>query len=379
MLVFILAAILAVWILAGWPAWLWFRASRGGQLWLKDDRPWRISILICVRNGEIYLRPKLESILNSGYPPEHMEIVVVSDGSTDRTEQIAKEFSAQGVQLISKEFGGKAEAINAALDQIGGELLVITDVRQRLEPGSLNRLVAGFADDRVGAISGQLVILEGQTNAEANIGAYWRFESWVRRQLSALDSMFGVSGSFFAIRRELVPRLPADTLLDDMYIPLKAFFAGFRVVVETEARVFDLPTGVGTEFRRKVRTLAGNYQLLWHYPQLLGPSNRLWLDFVSYKLGRLVLPYVLLVIFCSSWWLPWPWNVLVPGGQLMCCALAVINPFIGEHAKLKKLSAPAWTFGVMMAAAACAVLIWFVPARTLWQPTQVVAKAKSIV
>lgn len=366
-----------MWILAGWPVWLWLRTRGGSKPWRKAAVGGRVSIVICVRNGERYLRQKLTSILECGYRRERMEIWVVSDGSTDATEHIAMEFAAEGVQLIRKEYGGKAKGLNAAFERVTGDYVVVTDVRQTLELGSLAKLLEGFADERVGAISGQLVILDGMTQGEANIGAYWKFESWVRKQLSSRDSMFGVSGAFCAFRRELLRPLPADLLLDDMYLPLYAFFKGYRVVVEEQARVFDSPTGTATEFRRKVRTLAGNYQLLRYYPQLLGWGNRLWLDYISYKMGRLVLPYLMLLLLASSFSLPGAWRWLVVGAQGIGYGLGLADRWIGENNPLKKFSSLGWTFLVMMAAAACAVSIWFVPAKKMWQPTQMVSTGQS--
>jgi hypothetical protein len=113
-------------------------------------------------------------------------------------------------------------------------------------------------------VSGDLIIRQGDLE-ESNVGAYWRYESWIRKQLGRIDSTLGATGPFYAIRRELAVPIPVDTLLDDVYLPLSAFFLGYRLVVAEEARAFDYPTNVNIEFGRKVRTLAGNYQLLWHH------------------------------------------------------------------------------------------------------------------
>jgi cellulose synthase/poly-beta-1,6-N-acetylglucosamine synthase-like glycosyltransferase len=277
------------------------------------------------------------------------------------------------VRLLALPAAGKPSALNAAIQAATGEILFITDVRQPLEPASLRRLVACFADPRVGAASGDLVLMQGETAGEAAIDAYRRFESWLRIKLSTLDSMFGATGAIYAIRRRLVRPMPADLLLDDSYLPLHAFFQGYRLVFEPEARAYDYPAPVATEFRRKVRTLAGVWQLLKYYPQLLGPANRMWLDFVSYKLGRLLLPFLLLAVAASSFFLPGPWRTAALGAQATGYLAALADPLVPERFALKRLTGPARTFVVMMAAAALAVQVWFVPAQRLWKVTQLAA------
>jgi len=259
--------------------------------------------------------------------------------------------------------------LNAAIVEARGEILLLTDVRQQVAPDSLGHLLACFADPAVGAVSGELIIRKGASHEEADIGLYWRYESWIRDRLSALDSMFGATGPFYAIRRELAVPIPGDMLLDDMYLPLAAFFRGYRLVVESAARAYDYPTSVKTEFRRKVRTLAGNYQILSAYPALLGPRNRMWLHFVSYKLGRLLLPWLLMTLFAASAFLPDPWRLFALAAQIGFYALAMLDRWLPACFPLKVLSSPAHTFVVLMAAAVCGLSIFFVPPRRLWKVT----------
>lgn len=362
------------WVLAGWPLWLKWRAGRWPRPFRADGDPRLVSMVICVRNGEAHLRRKLESVLDSDYPRELLDVLVVSDGSTDGTDGIAAEFAGQGVRLLRVPFGGKPAALAAAFGAVKGEILVLTDVRQVMERESLRRLVAGFADPEVGVISGELLIGTADTLSAENVGVYRRFENWIRWQLGQVDSIFGALGCFYAIRRELAKAPPPETLLDDMYIPLGAFFQGYRLVVEPTARVYDYPTSLETEFLRKVRTLAGNYQLLKFYPQLLGPGNRMWFDFMSYKMGRLLMPFMLIGLLVSSFWLPPGWREAMLGLQLAGYGLSLADGWLPEGTAIQKVSAAARTFGVMMIAALCAVTVWFVPAQRLWTPTQTPAK-----
>ncbi|MBV6467676.1 MAG: hypothetical protein PGMFKBFP_03045 [Anaerolineales bacterium] len=356
---------------AGYPLLLGWLAKRLARPVHKAYAPRSVSVIIAVHNGQPWLADKLHSVLELEYPRELMEILVVSDGSTDGTDAVAGGFAAQGVRLIRVPRGGKPAALNAGIAQARGEILLLTDARQTLAPESLRNLVSCFADPAVGVASGDLLIRQRGNYEEQSVGLYWRYERWIRKQLSSLDSMFGASGALYAIRAGLARSMPPDTLLDDMYLPLGAFFEGYRLIVEENARAFDYPTDVNIEFRRKVRTLAGNYQILWRFPALLTFRNRMLWHFLSYKLARLLLPWMMLLLFVSSLWLPWPWlAVPVVGGQLVFYALAALDPWIRPSA-LKRLSTPARAVVSMLAAAVCAVTIFVLPPERFWKPTQV--------
>ncbi|MDQ6759067.1 MAG: glycosyltransferase family 2 protein [Acidobacteriota bacterium] len=328
-----------------------------------------MSIIVAVHNGERFIHQKLRSILALDYPREKMEIIVASDGSTDKTDALIQTFSAEGVRLLPLPRGGKCSALNSAIVQASHEILVFTDVRQLLAPDSLAFLVENFADPKVGAVSAELVILRGNTREEADVGLYWRYELWIRLRLSEIDSIFGATGAYYALRRELAVPLPANALLDDMYLPLAAFFRGRRLIVDRRARMFDLPTGLHAEFQRKVRTLAGNYQILKAYPALLGPRNRMWFHFVSYKFGRLVLPFALLWILVCGFGLPKPWRTIAVAAQACFYFAALVDWCIPAN-PLRKITSPIRTFVTLMAATLCALSVVFVPSSNLWKTTE---------
>ena len=335
----------------------------------KEWIPRTVSIVIAVRNGQSYIRKKLDSVLALDYPKELLDIWVASDGSCDGTDDLVRAFASSGVKLVRIQEAGKAAALNAAIRKSKSEILLLTDVRQELAADSLLRLVSCFADPTVGVVSGRLVICKGTTREEANIGLYWRYETWIRDNLSRIDSIFGATGALYAIRRSLAVRLPEQVLLDDVYMPLSAFFAGYRLIVEPAALAFDIPTPLTVEFRRKVRTLAGNYQLLRYYPQLLTRANRMWLHFVSYKLGRLLLPFVMITAALASCGLAMPGKWIFIILQVAFYGLAYLDRWIPEGSPLKRLSSPVYIFVSMMIAALCALTILFVPPQTLWKVT----------
>ncbi len=365
----ITACLLMIYVLAGYPLVLrWVTLRRPRPVRRRPIEP-SVSLIIAVHNGERFLDAKLRSVLALEYAADKLEIIVASDGSTDRTEEIAERFAAQRVSLLRLPRGGKPAALNAAIGQARGEILVLTDVRQPLDPPSVARLVENFADPSVGVASGELLINAGASQGEADIGLYWRFETWMRDSLSSVDSMFGATGPFYAIRRSLAVTIPADTLLDDVYLPLAAYFQGYRLVMDSRARAFDGPTSLETEFRRKIRTLAGNYQILCAYPALLGPGNRMWVHFMSYKFGRLLLPWLLLVLAVASFGLPAPWRGIMLAGQAVFYGLALADTWIFKPRLLKRFSSSAHTFVVMMIATLGGLSVFFIPPRTLWKVT----------
>lgn len=369
-LVFSISALLVLWVLFGYPLVLHLLASRFARPVHKSEWTPDVSVLLAVKNGERYLRAKLETLLALDYPPEQMRILVLSDGSTDATGGIAREFSGRGVELLELPAGGKCEALNAGLRAATGEVLFYTDVRQDLAPGSLRELTACLADPEVAVVSGELIIRDAESKEAANVGLYWRYEKWIRKNLSRLDSIHGATGCIYAMKREYAVELPAEALLDDMHQPLAAFFEGKRLVFEDKARAYDYPTQLDAEFKRKVRTLAGNYQILGAYPRLLGPGNRMWLHFVSHKVGRLVMPFALLALLVSSVFLSEPWNWGLLGGQVAFYLAAGLDRWLPESFPLKRITSPARVFVVLMAASFCAASILFVPGRRFWTETR---------
>ena len=202
------------------------------------------------------------------YPAEKVEICVASDGSADETENILKGANP-AVKWTRGPRLGKATALNEAIRLCSGDIVVFTDVRQEIERSALRELAADFADPTVGCVSGELMLRSGGQNIAGGVSHYWRMEKAVRKLESETGSVVGATGAIYAVRRTLVPEVPAGTLLDDVYIPLAVVRQGQRVLFEPAARAWDDPTGSAVqEFRRNVRTLAGNYQLLQIAPRL---------------------------------------------------------------------------------------------------------------
>jgi biofilm PGA synthesis N-glycosyltransferase PgaC len=365
-ILFLSSAVFMFYTLFGYPLLLAMLARRDRAPIRRQWEPKSVSVLLPVHNGEAWIRNKLHSILGLNYPRELLEILVVSDGSTDRTEEYVREFDPQGVTLLRIPSSGKAAALNTLMKYARGEILFFTDVRQTLHPDALRNLVACFADRSVGVASGELVILDALGREDAGAGLYWKYEKWMRKRLSRIDSIPGATGCIYAMRRELAAPLPPDCLLDDVHLSMKAFLNGHRLILEETAKAFDVPASHGTEFRRKVRTQAGVYQIMLAFPQLLGVQNRMWFHFLSHKFARLLLPFALLLMVTASFWLPVPWSALALASQALFYALALLDARMPERFPLRRLSSPIRTFVTLMAATLCASSILVLPARRFW-------------
>jgi cellulose synthase/poly-beta-1,6-N-acetylglucosamine synthase-like glycosyltransferase len=371
-LVLAVSAILVVHIIVGYPLFLKISGGRRRAPVKKDfsfTAP--VSVVMAVYNGESMIRRKLETLLALDYPPELLDIIVISDGSTDATESIVREFRDRGVRLLVAPRGGKAAALNLGFAAATGDILFFTDVRQPLDPACLRHLVANFADPTVGAVTGEMHLLQGDSGEHADMDLYWRYEIWARGRQSEIDSLFNTTGCIYAMRRELSAPLPADTLTDDAMLPLGAFFHGYRVVFDPAAKAYDYPAVSGTEFRRRFRTLAGLWQVHARLPALFTSRNRMRFHFLSHKFGRLALPWLILAFFGAALGIPQSWfRTAILGCGAAWLALAFLNRWIPGDSPLKRISSPARTFLVMNAAALVSVAVFFVPATKLWVPTQ---------
>src|SRR4029077_14211510 len=172
---------------------------------------------------------------------------------------------------------------------------------------------------------------------------------------------------FAAIRRSLWTPLPPGTLLDDVYEPLVAFFKGYRILMEPTATMYDFPTALQSEFKRKVRLQAGLYQMLKIMPELLSSRNRMRLHFLSAKYGRIVIPYCMIAIALATFGLPPSWRMAAAVGQLVFYALALLDVVVPDATALKNLTSPIRTFVVLMAASLAAVRVFFVQPTSLWK------------
>jgi poly-beta-1,6-N-acetyl-D-glucosamine synthase len=325
-----------------------------------------VSTIMAARNEEANLPSKLENLRMLEYPKELMEVVVASDGSTDRTEEILRADSASVTVVVLEQPGGKARALNEAVKRAKGEILLFLDTRQYVEPAAVLELVSYFADPMVGAVSGELLLESSPSSTQTGLGLYWQIEKMVRRLESATGSVIGVTGAIYAIRRELYTTIPLGTILDDVFVPMSVVRQGRRVVFAPQAIARDrIFSEKGKEFSRKVRTLTGNYQLLRVAPWLLSFSNPVLFRFISHKLLRLLVPLLLLVMLVASGMLRGPFYAMVFWLQMLFYGLAACGAMSPSTKKFKPIGI-ASTFVMLNVAATIAFYNFAVGRKEVW-------------
>lgn len=261
-----------------------------------------IDVLLIVHNGAPWILAKQASLLAQDYPAELLRINIVCDGCDDNTEALLRANADPRVRVFAfTERRGKSACIGHVLPSLDRELVLFTDVRQRLDEGAARALAGAFADPTIGAASGELM-LEDAAGFGKGIDAYWRYEKLIRRLESASGSLVGATGALYAARRSALPQVPPGVVLDDMWIPLRVAETGLRVIFVPTALAFDRASSdAHAEQSRKRRTLAGNFQLLHRWPQLAIPGAhplawRLW----GHKWLRLLAPWLLLLVLLCN-------------------------------------------------------------------------------
>jgi len=327
-----------------------------------------------VRNEEAVIARKLENLLTLDYPHAKLDLVVVSDGSSDRTPAILADYASDSRvrtrlrTLIKPVSEGKAAGLNEAIKLATGEVLLFTDARQQIESSALRLLIENFADPDVGAASGELMLgdpASGETGE--GMGLYWRMEKKIRELESASGSVAGATGAIYCARRNLLDPLPAGTILDDVLLPMQIVRRGSRVIFDARARAWDSPDlGEGREFSRKVRTLSGNYQLLQLAPWLLSSQNAIRFEFITHKLSRLAVPFALLALLIASMFLPQPFYRAALGAQLAFYALSLSALAGVKIGPLSRIADPARTFVVLNSAAIVAFINFVTGRKAIW-------------
>jgi cellulose synthase/poly-beta-1,6-N-acetylglucosamine synthase-like glycosyltransferase len=335
-----------------------------------------VSVVIAARNEASRIAARVANCLQQDYPATHLDVVVVSDGSEDGTETVAQRIGSDRVTLVRlPNRCGKAAALNAGVAAARGEVIVFADARQRFAPTAVAELVSDFADPRVGAVTGELMLeIEPDRPGADGASLYWRMEKWVRRSEGAIDSVVGATGAIYAIRRGLFDPLPPGAILDDVLVPMRIAMKGYRVVFEPRAVAFDrVEPSYEAEFARKVRTLVGNYQAIRLCPDLVKPwRNRLFLQFCSHKLGRLAAPFGLIALLTASVALPGMWPTSLLAVQIAGYGLAAAGWRMARIGIRERWTTAAYTFSLLNIAAFVAA-VRFVrgdAATALWKKPQ---------
>jgi biofilm PGA synthesis N-glycosyltransferase PgaC len=262
-----------------------------------------VSLIVPAYNEAAVIARKIQNLMMLDYPSDRIEIVIASDGSSDRTVEIAQSL-ADGAHirvLAFPENRGKVATQNASIAELRGEFIVFSDASAMLQPDSVRKLVENFADPTVGAASGLYKVVKAdQVNIGASEDFYWKYETFLKMQESQLASTLGAHGSLYAIRKVLYPFPPPGTINDDYVIPVSVLRKGFRVVYDPSAVALEEAHEM-TGFGRRVRIMAGNIQQLREIQGLLYPFRPLELFFfLSHKLSRLLVPFAMLAAFVTN-------------------------------------------------------------------------------
>jgi biofilm PGA synthesis N-glycosyltransferase PgaC len=354
-IVFVAALTVLAYTFIGYPSLIWMLARFFPCAVHRGAYEPRVAVIIVAHNEAARIGRKLDTCIGLDYPKEKLRILVASDGSDDETNEIVTAYADRRVTLLAFPVRrGKAGCLNDAVASCDDEIVVLTDARQRLDAYAIRYLIENFSDRFVGAASGELVFeTDGMTEFGEGVDAYWRYEKFIRQQESRFHSVVGVTGALYALRRECFREIPADTILDDVVIPINVVMTGSRVVFENRARVYDLPSRDHRQEKlRKVRTIAGNYQLMVAHPGFFVPlRNPIFFQLVSHKVLRLVAPFCMALLLITN-------VVLAPRAFLYQCLLA---------AQLLAYALPAigvlWPFArrwkVVKLATAFLLLNWF--------------------
>jgi len=356
----------------GYPLVVWLMARCRRRAVHKSAITPKVSVVIACHNEAPNIEARLRNLLACDYPQGELEIILISDGSTDLTAEVARRFASKRVRVFAYEQQmGKATALNIGVELASGEVIVFADARQRFEAQAIRELVANFADSTVGAVSGEL-LLDGGAGVGESISLYWKYEKWIRKNESCFDSVIGATGAIYAIRKSLWQRLPPMTILDDVYTPMQIAMTGHRVVFEDRARAYDkAANSARREFARKVRTLTGNYQLCQLMPRLLVPTSALRLQFYSHKLMRLAAPIFFLLLFVlnvaiiTSEGTTLLYSAMLLAQMIFYACVAAGAVLLKRQRKVRLLNF-AYVFSVMNAAALVGLIYFIVGKRDVW-------------
>jgi len=304
--IFWLSAGLAVYVYVGYPVLLAILRRVAKRPVAKRPFEPSVSLLVAAYNEADVIEAKIRNALALDYPADRLEIAIACDGPNDGTTAIAQRVAAEIGGGRVKVFAypvnrGKITALNDTIPQLAGDVVAFSDASSMLAPESLRTLVANFADERVGAVSGVYRVLRGE---EAALGRqedfYWKYETYLKLAEAAVGSILGCHGSLYAIRRALYPFPKPGTINDDYVIPMRILSRGYRVAYETGAVAFEEAHEMGG-FSRRVRIMTGNFDQLREMKALVRPLRPGPLFFfLSHKAGRLVVPLAMVAMLVAN-------------------------------------------------------------------------------
>lgn len=285
----------------GYPVVIWVLSRLFGRPPVRptvsdDDLP-RLSLLIAAYNEAGHIEERVRNALAMDYPAGKLEILIASDGSTDDTADIVREFASRGVRVLDfKTRRGKSSVLNEVIPDCTGEVVMLSDANTLTDPDAARKLAAWFADPAVGVVCGKLVLID-PVNGRNVDGVYWKYETFLKLCESRLGALLGSNGGIYAVRKSAFRPIPADTIVDDFVLPLLARQeTGCKIVYDKGAvATEETPSSIASEFQRRARIGAGGFQAIGLLRGLTHPRHG-WLAFafVNHKLLRWASPFLLI-------------------------------------------------------------------------------------
>lgn len=333
-----------------------------------------VSLIISAHNEEKVIRRKLEESLNLDYPKDKLEIIVASDASSDNTDRIVKEFSSKGVILVRQnQRRGKTSVQNLAVKKAKGEILVFSDATTIFRKDAIRKLVRNFKDPHVGCVAGEERFLKKDKGIFEEVSFFWRYEQILRENESRFNSLIGVSGCIFAIRKSLYEELD-ESLIEDFALPLKVILHKFRVVYEKEAVGYEEPAkDLKAEILRKARIICGGINVLFKMRNLLNPFKYPLVAFqlFSHKIFRWSSSVFMCMLFFSNMFLLKTSKLFLLSGilQIVFYSLIVVGYFLGKRFNLPKIFRIISHFFLVNMASIIGIFKFLKGERnTLWEP-----------
>jgi len=312
-----------------------------------------VTLLIAAYNEETVIEEKIKNSLTIDYPKDLLQILVVTDGSKDRTPEVAKRYAPYGIEILHEpERRGKMAAINRALPHARGEIVVFSDANNYYQPDTILKLIQPFGNTQVGGVTGAKVIGQGDGSLGASEGLYWKYESFIKKQESRAGSCTSAAGEVLAIRKNLYSPPPEHVINDDFYIAMQIIRNGYRLIYVPEAKSIErVSPSAQDEIARRTRINAGRFQAIAMAKQIL-PFNRpllVW-QILSHKFLRPIVPFFMIgaalfnlisVFFPPAmkgfWILSKPYSLIFLGLQFLFYTLAWVGRKAGNRGKQSKL------------------------------------------
>jgi len=357
-----------------YPAMVWFVALIRPRPVKRHSWTPSVTVLIPAYNEALHIAATIQNMLGQDYPLDQLEIIVVSDGSTDVTDDIVRGFSSRNVRLIRREQReGKAAGLNEGVRRARGKILVFSDANSLFAPDAISRMAENFADPEVGYVTGNLAYqTDGERIAGNGCSAYMKYENALRRLETRVGSIIGVNGGVDAIRRELYTDVPRR-LITDFVLPLQVISKKCRVVYDERVHSSEIANSeLASEFRMRVRVALRALQGIAYMRRLCNPFRYPWAAFslISHKVSRYFCFFFLVITFLSNLMLA---SSPVYGAFFLAQVLTYLLAFVGLRKSLPSLFhkltlIPAYF--LMSNAAFALAAIKFLQGETMatWQP-----------